>query len=225
MHSIDISKYDTFLFDLYGTLFDLHVDEHCAKTWKKWLKWLDGHGVKHPDYIRMRAEFFNWDRLFREKALAEKKHEVPEIDVIEIYRIMFAEYGNKDMSEELIREASYAFREASMAYIRLFPGVIEYMNMLHSEGKKAYILSNAQASYTIPEIKMFGLDKVMDGYYLSSDYYVMKPDKTFFDIAINDLKLDKAKTIMIGDSAENDIAGAKNAGIDSFQIKYGDLFV
>lgn len=225
VETIDLSKYDTFLFDLYGTLFDLHTDEYCAKTWKKWLKWLDANNIKHPDYIHMRAEFFKWDRLFRRKAQAEKKYEVPEIDVIDIYRYMFEEYGNHDLSDEIIWEASYAFRTSSMEYIRLFPGVMEYLDMLHKEGKKAYLLSNAQASYTRPELKEFGLDKALDGIYISSDYFVMKPDKAFFNIAIDDLGLDKTRTIMVGDSAENDVAGALAAGIDAYQIRFGDLFV
>ena len=221
---IDIEKYDTFLFDLYGTLIDLHTDEWAPRTWKKWLKWMDGKNIKHPDMITFRREFFRMDREFRETALRKGTFEVPEIDVIAIYEILFEKYGNK-LSKEAICEASWEFRKASTAYIRLFPGTKEYLKKLRDNGKKVIILSNAQASYTEPEIKMFGLDKLVDDYFMSSDYKCMKPDVNFFGIAINKYKLDRSRTIMIGDSMPNDVEGAIKAGLSGFQIKSGDLFL
>lgn len=221
---IDIEKYDCFLFDLYGTLIDLHTDEWAAKTWKKWLKWLDKRGIKHPSYIQFRREFFMWDKLFRQKALADGPFTSPEIDVVDIYRILFTQYGNKLTDEEL-KEASWEFRKASTEYIRLFKGVEEYLKMLHENGKKVYILSNAQATYTEPEIIMFCLNNMVDAYYMSSDYKCMKPDPKYFDVAIEGNNLDRKRTIMIGDSESSDIAGAVASGIDSFKIKNGNLFI
>lgn len=221
---IDITKYDNFMFDLYGTLIDLHTDEWAPKTWKKWLKWMDGRRIKHPDMITFRREFFKLDKEFRDKALQEGVYEVPEIDVLEIYKILFTKYGNK-LSDDAIAEASWEFRKASTEYIRLYPGTEKYLRELRKNGKKVIILSNAQASYTRPEIIMFGLDRMVDDYFLSSDYKCMKPDVKYFNVAIDKHNLDRSRTIMIGDSASSDIAGAKNAGIDSFQIKNGNLFL
>lgn len=221
---IDIEKYDAFLFDLYGTLIDLRTDEWAPKTWKKWLKWMDERRIKHPDMITFRREFFKMDREFRKIALAEGQFEVPEIDVTKIYEILFAKYGNK-LSKEAILEASWEFRKASTQYIKLFPGTKEYLKSLKDKGKTVIILSNAQASYTEPEIKMFELDKMVDDYFMSSDYKCMKPDAMFFGLAIDKYKLDKSRTIMIGDSMANDVEGAIKAGIAGFLINRGDLFL
>lgn len=221
---IDINKYDNFMFDLYGTLIDLHTDEWAPQTWKKWLKWMDKKGIKHPDMVTFRKEFFKMDREFRDKALKEGPFEVPEIDVLEIYKILFTKYGNK-LSDDQIEEVSWEFRKASTEYIRLFPGTEKYLRTLRQNGKKVIILSNAQASYTRPEIIMFGLDRLVDDYFLSSDFKCMKPDTAYFDVAIKKHSLKKDKTIMIGDSESSDIAGATKAGIASFRIQNGDLFL
>ena len=207
-------EYDNYIFDLYGTLLDLRSDEHCAKTWKKWCKWLDKRGIKHPHYIIFRRDFFTADKNLRKKMLLEGNYDYPEIDVIDIYTDLFEKYGNKSLSSELISEASYAFRAASMEYIRLYPGVKGYLSEIRKRGKHAYILSNAQASYTRPEIIMFGLDKLVDDYIMSSDYRCMKPDKRFFQALMEKHNMDPARTLMHGDSEFSDVGGAKNAGID-----------
>lgn len=241
-------RYDNFIFDLYGTLIDVRTDEHAPQTWKKWFRWLDAHGFPHPDYIRFRKEFFDMDRGHREIALAAGPFEVPEIDVIPIYEELFERYakeglysksslaegrtnaggrgkrggrkkqGSRPKRTATVEEASYAFRVASRSRIGLYPGVTEYLDRLRSLGKHVYILSNAQASYTFPEIRMFGLDKMTDDLLMSSDEGVMKPDRAFYDMLIEKHGMDRSRTVMIGDSAWSDIAGAKKAGIDSIWL-------
>lgn len=213
-------RYDNYVFDLYGTLVDLHVDEQSAHAWKTWLKWLDAHGIsKHPDYLAFRKDFFELDAAYREKMIAEGPYTHPEIDILDVYRELFERYGNRNISEELLAEASYAFREATREYIRLFPGVEAFLNRIHEVGKKAYILSNAQASYTMPEIKLLGLDKLVDGIHLSSDYKCMKPEKDFFFGLMKEYLLIPDKTVMIGDNPEADVEGAKGAMINGILLQ------
>lgn len=222
--NIDYDKYDNFIFDLYGTLIDLHTDERSTLTWKKWMKWLDDNNIKHTFYPIFRHSFFKMDKLFRADARKNPEISWPEIDVIDIYRILFTKYGN-NLNEDALNKASYAFRFASIEYIRLYPGVKEYLKKLRSIGKKIYILSNAQASYTRPEIIKFELDKLVDDYYLSSDYKCMKPDIKYYNTIINDKKLNTERSIMIGDNNISDIQGAIEAGLYAYQIKNGDLFI
>ncbi len=48
-----------------------------------------------------------------------------------------------------------------------------------------------------------------------------KPRKPFFEAALKELKAKKESTIMIGDSIEGDIAGAKKLGIKTILVKTG----
>lgn len=202
-----------YVFDLYGTLIDVKTDEQAPRTWKKWLKYLDEQRIKHPPYYRFRKEFFAMDKRNRILLKEETGCNVPEIDIIPVYRELLENYGNKLLSDEKLDEISYMFRVCSREYIRLFPGVLEYLRKLKADGKKTYILSNAQRSYTWPEIVMFGLDKETDDQLISSDFGVMKPDVAFFKALMDKHHLAKEKTLMHGDSMWSDIEGAKNAGI------------
>jgi len=204
---------DVYVFDLYGTLINVRTDERADKTWKKWIKCLDGKGIKHPALMQFRKDFFDTDKRYREEAKAKGIYEYPEPDVIDMYREMFEKYGNGVISDEILEKVSYAFRVASREYIRLFPGVKEYLTEIRNQGKHAYLLSNAQASYTRPEIDMFRLGELLDDMLLSSECEVMKPDKQFFDMLIDKHKINKERAIMFGDSLENDVMGAKEAGL------------
>lgn len=207
-------KFDNFVFDLYGTLIDIHTDEHDPVTWERWAEWLDERKIKHDTPENMHDYFFEEDRKARAIALAEWGFKYPEIDVTLIYRDMFEMYGNdsSELTKEFIDEAGFAFRKASHRRIGLFPGVKEFFEKLRREGKSVYILSNAQRCYTWPEICMFGLDKLTDDVLISSDLRCMKPDKAFFKALSDKHSFDLSRTVMFGDSYENDYNGAKSAG-------------
>lgn len=211
-------EYENYVFDLYGTLIRIHTDEHAKETWKHWLKYLNTQNIVHPRWRKCRRDFEKIEQAHRKKAGEEKKFEYPEIDYMKVYRELFEKYGNQDLSEEIVRNASYAFRTASRERMELYPGVKEFIGHLKNAGKKVYLLSNAQASYTVPEIENFGLEKMMDDIFISSDYGCMKPDKAFFDALLDKYDMDRDKTVMIGDSRFSDIEGAQKAGIHAIHL-------
>lgn len=209
---------ENFVFDLYGTLIDVKVDEQGAHTWKTWCKHLDKRGIKYPDYLKFRKDFFAMDQRHRELMKEKRNCQYPEIDIIEVYRELFASYGNAPLSDAELKEISYEFRVASREYIRLFPGVTEYLQKLAEMGKNVYILSNAQRSYTWPEIQMFGLDKLTKGQIISSDFGVMKPDKAIFEIMLRMFNIEREDTLMHGDSLTSDVEGAAAAEIQCIHL-------
>lgn len=215
---VAIGAYDNYIFDLYGTLIDIKSDEKSLKTWKKWCEWLDANSIRHAHYFIFKLQFFRRDRLYRRKKIKSGISKTPEIDVIDIYKELLLKYGNENLSEELIYEAAYQFRAASREYIGLMEGTEELLTGLHNTNKRLYILSNAQASYTYPEIKLLGLDKYMDDIIISSDYGWMKPDVKLFELILNKHNMDRKRTVMVGDSIDSDIAGAKKARIASIHF-------
>ena len=50
---------------------------------------------------------------------------------------------------------------------------------------------------------------------------VGKPMQTFFELALNDLGIDKNEVVMIGDDLENDVRGAQQCGIKAGLVKTG----
>ena len=66
---------------LYGTLIDIHTDEYCDETWKKWIAFLDDKGIKHPELNIFRDDFFNKDKEYR---LRPSVSEHPEIAILKV---------------------------------------------------------------------------------------------------------------------------------------------
>ena len=52
-------------------------------------------------------------------------------------------------------------------------------------------------------------------------HVIGKPQKDFFNLAINDLGIDNTKVAMVGDDIINDIKGSNDAGICSILVKTG----
>jgi len=50
---------------------------------------------------------------------------------------------------------------------------------------------------------------------------VGKPEKSFFRLALEDLRLNSREVAMVGDDAEADVAGAQKAGLKGIQVKTG----
>ena len=210
---------DNYIFDLYGTLIDVHTDENAPQTWKKWYKSLKARGLTVPEYYVFRRDFFELDGKYRKEAMKKGQFSVPEIDIIPVYRELFIKYGNTALTECELYDIAYEFRVASRHYIRLFPGVKESLRQIEQAGKHAYILSNAQRAYTMPEIQLFGLENMVTDILISSDWGCMKPDRAFFDILIDRYNMDRKRTVMHGDSMSSDIEGAVGAGIGYVHLK------
>ena len=105
---------------------------------------------------------------------------------------------------------AYLWKELS-----LFPGVPEMLQRLKDAGKKVFLLSNAQALFTAPEISLLGLTKYFDGILLSSDAGVKKPDPAFFEMLLKQYHLNPSECLMTGNDDIADCHGAASAGIAS----------
>jgi putative hydrolase of the HAD superfamily len=209
--------YKNYIFDLYGTLIDINTDEWNDGLWKKLRILYAYHGAKYT-FRELNNEYGRLVEL--EKAAVRSRH--PEYTVIDIkiekvFRTLFTQKGVKP-SDELVLFVAEAFRCYSTKYITLYPGVIDLLDTLKAKGKKIYLLSNAQRSFTENELNMFGLTKYFDGICISSDEECSKPDTHYYQILFDRFKLKKSESIMIGNDYISDIGGAADFGIDSLYI-------
>lgn len=79
---------------------------------------------------------------------------------------------------------------------------------------KQYAITNGTKIAQEAKIKNSGLDKILDGVFISEDLAVDKPNKEFFDIVLDQVGSKTPREyIVIGDSLTSDIKGANNAGI------------
>ncbi len=92
--------YDTYIFDYYGTLLDSYNDEKSLEYWEKWLGILDTKGIKHPDAETFMDEFFKADKKYRQDIVDELGFKYPEVDIIDVYRDLFEQYGNGELPDK-----------------------------------------------------------------------------------------------------------------------------
>ena len=208
--------YKNYIFDVYGTLVDIHTNEYEDAAWAKLAETLAFYDVNYTPEELKEAYFSSCELQIRQ-GLANFKH--PEVDVVEVFRHIF-ENRNKKASKTLATHLAQEFRAATTEYLRVYDGVFDTLNKLKKAGKKLYILSNAQKCYTKPELSKLGLLRgYFKGVVYSSDHKCAKPDATLFNILVNKYKLDKKECVYIGNDPSTDVEGAKSAKIDCLWIK------
>lgn len=205
--------YKNYIFDLYGTLADIHTDEEQPELWEKLSMFYSSYGAGYSSK-EIKTEYLQLCREEEEK-LTEKEY--PEIEITRVFQRLFLLRG-VDSDIELARQAGTLFRKLSLEYIRLYDGVEELIARLRQEGKMIYLLSNAQRLFTEPELRQLQIYDSFDGVVLSSDEGCKKPSKNFFQKLLNRYPIDPEASIMIGNDAVADILGAKQMGMDTLYI-------
>ncbi len=214
--------YQNYIFDLYGTLIDIHTDEYSGNFFKKYAKWLRKQGF-HFEWKQFYRLYTSIEREHREKAAQNSGYTKPEIQIEEVFQEVFAANGY-EISDDQTAYLCASFRRISLIYLCLFPDTLACLEGLKNAGKKIYLLSNAQRSFTWQELELTGLIPYFDGILISSDEGCMKPDPAFYDRCCERYQLDKAQSVMIGNELKSDMAGAKAAGIDGFYINRVPVF-
>lgn len=189
------------LFDLYGTLINIHTNEEGLLFWDS---------VKEELFIdsALSGEEIRNKYLEYCKKLSKEREE---IEILDVFKLL----GFENKNEALM--AAKRFRDLSTSFIKLYPRVKETLLELKSLGFKLYVLSNAQASFTLPELKKLGIYDLFDGIAISSDYGVKKPNQEFYKRAMLDFNISSG--IMIGNDYECDILPAQALGLGAIFIK------
>ena len=210
--------FKNYIFDLYGTLIDIKTDEWCDELWNKIAVFYGYKGALYTGEVLHDAYnlYCNNEKKIIQKQHPEYKENV-DIKIEKIFKKLFTEKG-VEVTDEEVENICAVFRCYSTEYIRLYDGVIDLLDTLKEKGKKTFLLSNAQRSFTMNEINMLGIKKYFDGIFISSEHQVSKPSVYFYNGLIEKYGLNKDESIMIGNDYKADIDGSKNAGIKSLYI-------
>ncbi len=211
--------YNTYIFDLYGTLVDIHTDESKKILWEKLALFYGFYGASYTaGELQTAYEALTADTSDINEKVLQNAHEAhPEIQIEHIFAKLFTQKGVSP-SEELSVHAGQFFRILSTDYVRLYDGASALLADLKSAGKKVFLLSNAQRIFTACELHALGIDHYFDDIFISSDFGIKKPDPGFFNQLIEKHRITKDTAVMIGNDGRCDILGARSAGIASVYI-------
>ena len=192
-----------FLFDLDQTLLDFHASEYKALGIV-----LRARGLSFSDEIYRAFKAYNqslWLEL--EKGLISRT-ELFTKRFQDIFTRCEGDTAGLDplkVNDDFIRTMSVngVPIDGALEFVRRVKENIPYARI--------YIASNNAKG----RIASTGLDRYIDGLFISEDMGVTKPDAAFFDLCLDRIGEPKSSCIMIGDSLSSDMLGAKNASLDS----------
>ena len=213
-------RYKNCIFDLYGTLVDIHTDERSPRLWVEMADWYWKHGAGYAPG-ELRDAYFRTVRQMEggSAPLRNDAHEAhPEIRLELAFQRLFQAKG-VDAGLDVAVRTGKRFRIGSLDYIRLYDGAVELLNALRANGQDVWLLSNAQRIFTAYELHTRGIEALFNGIYLSSDYGCKKPDRRFFELLLNEQGIAPESAIMIGNDGVCDIQGAQKVGLSTLYIR------
>lgn len=222
---------DTVLFDMGGTLEDIHVDDESRHaSIQGVLDILRAHGIDPDKDFETAASAINagWERYgaYRDPRQRELKPE-------EIWgSFVLTDFG---LDEESVR--SYAEELAHMWEVThyhraLRPHVREMLEGLKDLGMKLGVISNTASLYQVFDIlKEYGIRDYFQDVTLSSVTGYRKPNPNIFMISLHQVQSDPAHCAYVGDTISRDVIGPIRMGfgatfhIDSYLTRLKDTHV
>ncbi len=196
-----------FLFDLDQTLLDFHASEHKALEIV-----LTSSGLPFSEEIYKQFMARNkslWLEL--EKGTISRK----ELFAAR-FNYVFEKCGGEHLGLDPLKVNSDFILTMSQNGV-LMDGASDFLSKLKStvEGARIYVLTNGATVNAEGRLRSTGLDRLIDGLFVSESMGVSKPSAEYFDICLREIGADKDSCIMVGDSLTSDMLGAKNASLCS----------
>ncbi len=209
--------YTNYIFNLYGTIIDVHTSENDPDFWNKMTVFYGYHRAVYTpkEFRRTYAERCSFYK--HEAAEAHPEYSKVDFDLTKVFRDLYLEKGIEP-TDELVLHTAATFRAMSTDHIKLYDGVLELLDALKEKGKKIYLLSNAQSAFARREIELLGIKDYFDDILISSEEQCAKPDEHFLQALFDRNNLNKAESILIGHDCVCDIRGAYDFGLKSLYI-------
>lgn len=199
-------KYKLLLFDLDNTLWDFETNARAA-IHEIFSKLRLSEKITDFDKFYDTYEMYN-HRLWCEYEQGRLKKE--ELRVLR-FHLALKDFGVDDYA--MAQHIGETYIALSPRKTALFPGVIEVLDYLQPKYEMA-IITNGFSEVQQVKLAACGLNKYFERYFISDQIGHAKPHPRIFHAAVTAFNVSKKSVLMIGDNWENDIAGAKQYGMD-----------
>ena len=203
------------IFDVNGTLIDIHTDEGMEEIYRAIAHFLTYQGIPiHRGEVR--DEYF---RIMKEQRGASGE-EHPEFDAVAVWRefirLRLPDSDSVPASrlEQMPLFLAEMFRGISRHRLALYPDVLSVLDDLRGWFKLA-VVSDGQSAWALPEMRAVGIASYFDPIIVSGDYGFRKPDTRLFQAALDGLELGPDEVIFVGNDMYHDIHGAQRLGMKS----------
>lgn len=198
-----MSLYTTLFFDLDNTILDFTATEKSAIKGllkKHGLGGTDSQAARYSKINQMHWEMYERKEITKDQILTGRFKTFVESEGFDFnYMILAEDYFNfLSVGHDLVKDA------------------IKVLNRTKNAGYTLCATTNGILKTQTRRIKLAHLDEVFDYIVISEAVNCQKPNKEYFEKAMEIAKVsDKSKILIIGDSQSSDILGGINAGIDT----------
>lgn len=207
-------KYKHIFFDLDHTLWDfeanarqtleqLHLDLRLVD------KGIHDFDLFYRNYLAHNEKL--WER-YRKGYIKQEE--------LRLKRMWLSLLDFKIADEELAQELSHLFLQLLPSRTILFPDCIEVLNYIDQKGYQMHLITNGFEKTQHSKLNSSGLNKFFRVVVTSEGSNSLKPQKEIFEYALSKTGATVQESIMIGDSIEVDIQGAKTIGMDQVHVNY-----
>lgn len=197
------------LFDLDDTLCNYTEAEISAK--KLINKYLNKIGIKDTEFFW--EHYKNTNQIlfneFLQKKITKDEYRYTRFSKVLLSLGTFKENTPYVLNDIFMREIN--------ENICLFQDVIECLDKL-SKLYNLFIITNGPSETQTLKIDRLGIRKYFNEIFISEEIGYSKPDPRLFEYITENFDMKKEEILMIGDSIDHDILGAKNSNIDSILI-------
>ena len=222
---------DTVLFDMGGTLEDIHVDDESRRaSIQGVLDILHAHGIDPNKDLEAAASAIDagWERYgaYRDPRQRELKPE-------EIWgSFVLTDFGLDEESVRPYAEELAHMWEVTHYHRTLRPHVREMLEGLKGLGMKLGVISNTASLYQVFDIlKEYGIRDYFQDVTLSSVTGYRKPNPNIFMVSLHQVQSDPAHCAYVGDTISRDVIGPIRMGfgatfhIDSYLTRLKDTHI
>lgn len=188
-------KYNTYIFDLDGTILDTLLDLANAVNFA-----MRSKGFPERTVDEVRSFIGNGIKVLIKRSVPENTSETDYAEALEI----FTKYYLEHIAD----------------YTKPYDGIIDVINELKKKGCKTAVVSNKAHFAAQAVVKDFFGD-IFDAVTGKMDEFPAKPEPDSLLYTIKLLGADKEKCIYIGDS-DVDVFTAHNAGLECIGVTWGN---
>jgi putative hydrolase of the HAD superfamily len=207
-------KYRHLFFDLDHTLWDFEANARATLEVLYTNLQLESRGINdfelfYRNYLAHNEKL--WER-YRKGYIKQEE--------LRVKRMWLSLLDFKIADDELSRAMSVQFLDLLPTRTILFPGTKEILTYLAAKGYTIHLITNGFEKTQHSKLKHSGLDSFFKEVITSEGSNSLKPNKEIFEYALRKTRAQLHESIMIGDTPEVDILGAKNAGMDQVFVNH-----
>lgn len=207
-------RYPHLFFDLDHTLWDFEAN--ALATLQQLYEELDLRQLGIDDFTRFYRQYLIhneklWDR-YRKGFIKQEELRIKRM------RLALLDFGV--VNEEVASVMNVRFLDLLPTRTILFPHTLELLNYLQQKSYQLHLITNGFEKTQHSKLQYSGLAPYFSTVITSEGSGSLKPRPGIFSYALAKTGATMAQSLMIGDTIEVDIAGAKNAGIDQLHVNH-----